>query len=191
MTHREKNSLSPLENKVMNVVWQRQTATADDVRSALVRSQPMKDSTVRTICAALRKKDLSSIPLRGGHFTTLRSWPAECGHQRRTRDYRTLLRRLGGKLAGGNGRQRTALGRKTQRIGRQNRQGRGITKTQTSNVGGIIMHQFTQAWLTLVIDISIKSILLCERGRIGDLPAARCAIQICDTAFGPPFCWAC
>src|SRR5436190_14764373 len=72
MTHREKTRLSPLENKVMNVVWQRQTATADDVRSALVRSQPMKDSTVRTILRRLEEKGFveHSIEGRTFHYTS-------------------------------------------------------------------------------------------------------------------------
>lgn len=72
MTPREKTRLSPLENKVMNVVWQRQTATADDVRSALVRSQPMKDSTVRTILRRLEEKGFveHSVEGRTFHYTS-------------------------------------------------------------------------------------------------------------------------
>jgi len=72
MTHREKTRLSPLENRVMNVVWQRQTATADDVRSALVRSQPMKDSTVRTILRRLEEKGFveHSVEGRTFHYTS-------------------------------------------------------------------------------------------------------------------------
>jgi BlaI family transcriptional regulator, penicillinase repressor len=68
MTHREKTRLSPLENKVMNVVWQRQTATADDVRSALARSQPMKDSTVRTILRRLEEKGFVEHAIQGRTF---------------------------------------------------------------------------------------------------------------------------
>ena len=34
MTHRHKSRLSPLEDQVMNVLWERDTATADDVRNA-------------------------------------------------------------------------------------------------------------------------------------------------------------
>ena len=68
MTHREKSRLSPLENKVMNVVWERGAATADDVRTALVRSQPMKDSTVRTILRRARGKRLRGAFRRGRTF---------------------------------------------------------------------------------------------------------------------------
>ena len=49
--------LSPLENKVMNVVWQRGTATADDVRNELsTKDHPLKDSTIRTILRRLETK---------------------------------------------------------------------------------------------------------------------------------------
>lgn len=48
--------LSPLENSVMNVLWARESATADDVRTALAASQPLKDSTVRTILRRLEEK---------------------------------------------------------------------------------------------------------------------------------------
>jgi BlaI family penicillinase repressor len=57
MPQRPKSRLSPLENKVMNVVWERKTATVDDVRTVLVKSRPMKDSTVRTILRRLEKKN--------------------------------------------------------------------------------------------------------------------------------------
>ncbi len=56
MARREKPALSPLENAVMRVLWQRRTATADDVRSALAARQPLKDSTVRTILRRLEAK---------------------------------------------------------------------------------------------------------------------------------------
>ena len=65
---RENSRLSPLENKVMNVVWERGTATADDVRTALVRSQPMKDSTVRTILRRLEEKGYVEHSVEGRTF---------------------------------------------------------------------------------------------------------------------------
>ena len=68
MTHREKSRLSPLETKVMNVVWERGAATADDVRTALVRSQPMKDSTVRTILRRLEEKGYVEHSVEGHTF---------------------------------------------------------------------------------------------------------------------------
>ena len=56
MARKQKNPLSPLENKVMNVVWDRGTATAEDVRIALESSQAIKDSTVRTVLRRLEEK---------------------------------------------------------------------------------------------------------------------------------------
>ena len=56
MARANKNPLSPLENKVMNIVWDRGTATAEDVRLALKDEQPIKDSTVRTVLRRLEEK---------------------------------------------------------------------------------------------------------------------------------------
>ena len=71
MAKSKKNNLSPLENRVMNVIWQKANEAADDktegvtspgitaeeVRNELsTKSQPMKDSTVRTILRRLEQK---------------------------------------------------------------------------------------------------------------------------------------
>jgi predicted transcriptional regulator len=68
MAHRDKSRLSPLENKVMNVVWERGVATADDVRTSLSRSRPMKDSTVRTILRRLEEKGFVQHTVEGRTF---------------------------------------------------------------------------------------------------------------------------
>jgi BlaI family penicillinase repressor len=68
MAHRDKLRLSPLENKVMNVVWDRGVATADDVRAALARSRPLKDSTVRTILRRLEHKGFVEHTVEGRTF---------------------------------------------------------------------------------------------------------------------------
>jgi BlaI family penicillinase repressor len=60
--------LSRLENAVMRVVWSQQQATAEHVRAALSRSQPIKDSTVRTILRRLEKKGYVSHRLAGRTF---------------------------------------------------------------------------------------------------------------------------
>jgi BlaI family transcriptional regulator, penicillinase repressor len=52
----QSRSLSPLEDKVMQVIWARGPSTAEDVRSALARKAPMKDSTARTILRRLEEK---------------------------------------------------------------------------------------------------------------------------------------
>jgi BlaI family penicillinase repressor len=56
MARREKPPLSPLENAVMRVIWHSERATAEEVRTALTATQPMKDSTVRTILRRLEQK---------------------------------------------------------------------------------------------------------------------------------------
>jgi len=48
--------LSELEHLVMEVVWERGSATAEDVRSALAQRHPMKESTVRTMLKRLEDK---------------------------------------------------------------------------------------------------------------------------------------
>ncbi len=56
MPHKQKPDLSDLENKVMGVVWKHGHATADLVRKEFEGTQPMKDSTVRTILRRLEEK---------------------------------------------------------------------------------------------------------------------------------------
>jgi BlaI family transcriptional regulator, penicillinase repressor len=65
MAREKKPDLSPLENTVMNVLWDRRTATAEDVRTALAPSQPLKDSTVRTILRRLEEKGFVSHTTEG------------------------------------------------------------------------------------------------------------------------------
>jgi predicted transcriptional regulator len=56
MTNRQKPPLSGLENVVMGVIWERGQATAEAIRSTLEPTQPMKDSTVRTVLRRLEAK---------------------------------------------------------------------------------------------------------------------------------------
>ena len=48
--------LSELENLVMQTVWQKNSVTAEDVRTSLADRHPMKESTVRTILKRLEEK---------------------------------------------------------------------------------------------------------------------------------------
>src|SRR3954467_10275393 len=48
--------LSELEHLVMEAVWKQNSATAEDVRTALAERHPMKESTVRTILKRLEEK---------------------------------------------------------------------------------------------------------------------------------------
>jgi predicted transcriptional regulator len=57
--------LSELEQLVMTVVWERGTATTEDVRVALAERHPMKESTVRTILSRLEEKGYVSHTVDG------------------------------------------------------------------------------------------------------------------------------
>ena len=48
--------LSSLEHLVMEIVWERGSATGEDVRAALAGRHPMKESTARTILKRLEEK---------------------------------------------------------------------------------------------------------------------------------------
>ncbi len=56
MARNRKARLSPLETTVMDIVWQKGQATAEDVRVELEKTQKLKDSTVRTILRRLEEK---------------------------------------------------------------------------------------------------------------------------------------
>jgi BlaI family transcriptional regulator, penicillinase repressor len=51
-----RKALSELEHLVMSVIWQRGDATTEDVRMALAKRHPMKESTARTILSRLEEK---------------------------------------------------------------------------------------------------------------------------------------
>jgi len=55
-SRKPRKPLSELEHLVMDAVWERKTATAEDVRLALAERHPMKESTVRTILKRLEEK---------------------------------------------------------------------------------------------------------------------------------------
>jgi predicted transcriptional regulator len=52
----------------MNVVWTSGVVTADDVRAALARSRPLKDSTIRTILRRLEDKGFLEHTVQGRTF---------------------------------------------------------------------------------------------------------------------------
>jgi predicted transcriptional regulator len=53
---RSRKPLSELEHLVMEVIWRRRAATAEDVRADLAERHPMKESTARTILKRLEEK---------------------------------------------------------------------------------------------------------------------------------------
>ncbi|MCA9140742.1 MAG: BlaI/MecI/CopY family transcriptional regulator [Planctomycetales bacterium] len=60
-----KPALSPLENAVMAVVWEKQPVTADQVRSELQFQHALKDSTIRTLLRRLEAKGYVSHVVDG------------------------------------------------------------------------------------------------------------------------------
>lgn len=67
MAGSQKPALSDLENRVMKIVWEHNEVTAESVRIQIEASQPIKDSTVRTILRRLEVKDLRAGPDRQSH----------------------------------------------------------------------------------------------------------------------------
>ena len=65
MAKSKKNTLSPLENRVMKIIWERGEVTADDVRGTMEKAQPMKDSTVRTVLRRLEEKGYAKHRVAG------------------------------------------------------------------------------------------------------------------------------
>jgi predicted transcriptional regulator len=62
---RNRKSLSELEHLVMEIVWERKAATAEEVRVALADRHPMKESTVRTMLTRLEEKGYVSHRVDG------------------------------------------------------------------------------------------------------------------------------
>ena len=56
MSRWERSPLGPLENAVMQILWARKRATAEEVRTALLDNQEHKESTIRTILTRLETK---------------------------------------------------------------------------------------------------------------------------------------
>ena len=67
-----RKALSELEHMMMGVLWERPSATAEDVRVALAERHPMKESTVRTILKRLEGKATRSIAWKGAR-TSIRA----------------------------------------------------------------------------------------------------------------------
>ncbi len=83
--------MSPLEDTVMRVIWAKETCTADEVRQALLRRQPMKDSTVRTILRRLEAKGYVSHEIAGRTYVYRPRLPA---HRAATQAVRQIVDRL-------------------------------------------------------------------------------------------------
>jgi predicted transcriptional regulator len=64
-SRKPRKTLSELEHLVMEIVWERKTATAEDVRLAMAERHPMKESTVRTVLTRLEEKGYVSHRVDG------------------------------------------------------------------------------------------------------------------------------
>lgn len=63
-----KSTLSELEKEVMDIIWERGTATASDVQDELAPKRPLKDSTVRTVLSRLEIKGFLTHKIEGRTF---------------------------------------------------------------------------------------------------------------------------
>lgn len=57
--------LGPLEHAVMQILWDRQQATSDEVRKALPQDQEFKESTIRTVLKRLEEKQYLEHDVEG------------------------------------------------------------------------------------------------------------------------------
>ncbi len=64
-TSKARKPLSELEHLVMEFLWSRESATADEIREALAARRALKDSTVRTILRRLEQKGYASHRVAG------------------------------------------------------------------------------------------------------------------------------
>ena len=63
-----KTPLGPLENAVMQILWERQSATSEEVRKALPQNPEVKASTIRTILRRLEEKKYLQHKVDGRTF---------------------------------------------------------------------------------------------------------------------------
>ena len=61
-------ALSALEQELMEILWQRGSGTAEEIRKALAPRHVLKDSTVRTVLRRLEEKGYATHRLEGKAF---------------------------------------------------------------------------------------------------------------------------
>ena len=62
---KETPALSPLENQLMRLIWDRGPSTAEQVREALRPQHPLKESTVRTLLRRMEEKGFLNHQVEG------------------------------------------------------------------------------------------------------------------------------
>lgn len=68
MGREQKTELGPLEDAVMQVIWEAGESTAEEVRQKVVSETELKDSTIRTVLRRLEAKGLLSHRVEGRTF---------------------------------------------------------------------------------------------------------------------------
>lgn len=70
MTHRNilRRPLTELQQALLDAVWTRGSATADQLRDALASTHPMKDSTIRTLLRRLEARGFLKHRVEGASF---------------------------------------------------------------------------------------------------------------------------
>ena len=89
----KKTSLSPLETDVIQVIWDRGSATAAEVRRALEPSRPLKESTVRTLLRRIETKGFLEHRVDGRTYVYR---PVVPRHQAAARAVRQIIDRFCG-----------------------------------------------------------------------------------------------
>ena len=90
--------LSELEAEVWRVLSEREPCTADDVRAALARKRPLKDSTVRTVLRRLEAKGYVTHSVDGRTYVYRR---VAAARKVATRAVRQIVERFfGGSVEG-------------------------------------------------------------------------------------------
>ena len=69
--------LSPLEHLVMDVLWNRGSCSADEVRRALSRKRRLKESTVRTLLRRIEEKGFARHRVEGRTYIYRPAVPAQ------------------------------------------------------------------------------------------------------------------
>ena len=98
MRSKAPRQLSELEAEVWRVLSEREPCTAEDVRTALARKRPLKDSTVRTVLRRLEAKGYATHSVDGRTYVYRR---APAARKVATRAVRQIVERFfGGSVEG-------------------------------------------------------------------------------------------
>ena len=146
----------------MNVVWERQGETAADVRAQLAGTQPMKDSTVRTVLRRLEAKGYVRHTTRGRTYVW---WPKVASRSVAADAVRGIVDRfcddsVEDLLVGMVDDELVTL-EKLSQLAKQ------IAKAAAAPRGNRPLSQDAYQWLVLLFDVSVKAVLLAAMVGLG------------------------